>query len=214
MIINEEIRRSTILVIDDDSTNLSALSRYLSDFGFTVLLAKSGEYAFKILQRRLPDIILLDILIPEIDGFEVCQRLKSDNTTKDIPVIFMSGLTETIDKIKGFEIGAVDYITKPFQYEEVLARVNTHLTIVWQHRQLQEAFANIKTLKGFLPICAKCKKIRDDQGYWNQIETYIEAHSDALCRTKTTSSSIINHASIFFDFLLHFIYPNQRSSSL
>jgi response regulator RpfG family c-di-GMP phosphodiesterase len=116
----------------------------------------------------------------------VCKQLKSDEKTSGIPVIFISALNELDDKIKAFSLGGVDYITKPFQAEEVLARVKTHLTlrtlqksIEDKNAQLQKALDEVKILSGFLPICSSCKNIRDDKGYWNQIENYISKHSEA-----------------------------------
>ncbi|QTA82005.1 Signal transduction response regulator/histidine kinase [Desulfonema limicola] len=127
----------TILVVDDNPINLELLSDCLTEFGYTVLLKKDGEKALALLERRIPDIILLDILMPGIDGFETCKYIKSMDRAKDIPVIFMTALTDTSDKIKGFELGAVDYITKPFHQEEVLARVKTHITIQDLKKDLQ-----------------------------------------------------------------------------
>jgi DNA-binding response OmpR family regulator len=124
-----ELKDTTILVVDDNPTNLNVLSDCLTNFGFTVLLKKDGEKAISLLERKHPDIILLDIVMPGMNGFEVCKRLKENSETKDIPVIFMTALSDTADKIRGFELGAVDYITKPLQHEEVLARVRAHLTI-------------------------------------------------------------------------------------
>ena len=130
----ETIEKSTILIVDDQSSNLGVLFEYFVDFGFTVLVAQDGKSAFQLIQEEKPDLILLDVMMPDIDGFEVCQRLKEKEATKDIPVIFMTALSETVNKIRGFELGGVDYITKPFQHEEVLARVKAHLTI--RHLQL------------------------------------------------------------------------------
>jgi PAS domain S-box-containing protein len=123
------IKGGVILIVDDNPMNLATLFDFLSRMGFTVLVAQSGEDALDLVQENQPDIILLDILMPGIGGFETCLRLKASDKTKDIPVIFVSSLSETVDKIKGFQAGAVDYITKPFQHEEVLARVTTHLKI-------------------------------------------------------------------------------------
>jgi len=128
---------ATILVVDDNPTNLEVLSDCLTEFGYTVLLKKDGEKALALLERRIPDIILLDILMPGIDGFETCKRLKALDSAKDIPVIFMTALSDTSDKIKGFKLGAVDYITKPFHQEEVLARVRAHITIQNLKKSLQ-----------------------------------------------------------------------------
>jgi len=128
----------TILIVDDNLTNLSVLFAHLRSVGFKVLVAENGHSALKRAALAGPDIILLDILMPDMDGFETCRRLKEDPRTQDIPVILMTALTDTENKIKGFSIGAVDYITKPAQYEEVTARINTHLTIRKLHKDLQE----------------------------------------------------------------------------
>jgi DNA-binding response OmpR family regulator len=129
---------TTVLVVDDNPANLEVLSDCLTDFGYTVLLKKDGDKALALLERRMPDIILLDIVMPGMDGYETCRRLKSMPQAADIPVIFMTALSDISDKIKGFELGAVDYITKPFQHEEVLARVKTHLTLQGLKKDLQK----------------------------------------------------------------------------
>ncbi|MBD3306697.1 response regulator, partial [candidate division KSB3 bacterium] len=131
------IQDSTILLVDDNADNLNVLLDYLDSAGFRVLVAQNGYNAIQQLQYVLPDLILLDIRMPGIDGFETCRRLKTDERTKEIPVIFLTALSDIVDKINGFEAGGVDYITKPFQHEEVFARVNAHLTIVKQRQQLQ-----------------------------------------------------------------------------
>jgi len=128
----------TILVIDDTPDNLWLLKEYLTQSGYTVLAAREGEEGMALAEAHLPDLILLDILMPGKDGFEVCRQLKTNRITQEIPVIFMTSLTRTNDKIRGFQLGAVDYITKPYQLEEVLARVNTHLTISDLRASLQE----------------------------------------------------------------------------
>ncbi|GAK54052.1 response regulator receiver sensor signal transduction histidine kinase [Candidatus Moduliflexus flocculans] len=124
----EEIR-PTILAVDDHPANLNLLFDLLSDAGFDLLVAQSGESALSRAEKTTPDIILLDVMMPGLDGFETCRRLKANPHTQKIPVIFMTALSDTVDKVTGFELGAVDYITKPIQAEEVLARVRTHLTI-------------------------------------------------------------------------------------
>ncbi len=120
------VEESVILIVDDDPGNLNVLLDFFNHTDFDLLFAKDGTNAFKIAVEKLPDLILLDILMPEISGFEVCRSLKQNAKTKDIPVIFMTALTDVTDKIWGFELGAVDYITKPFDSNEVLARVKTH----------------------------------------------------------------------------------------
>ncbi|MCP4696352.1 MAG: response regulator [Gammaproteobacteria bacterium] len=134
-----EAEPGTLLVVDDMPANLSVLLTYLDELNFRVLIAEDGEDALEKAAHTKPDIILLDVLMPRLDGFETCRRLKADPQTSEIPVIFMTALTETVDKVKGFEIGAVDYITKPFQQEEVLARINTHLTLKRQAEQLRDS---------------------------------------------------------------------------
>jgi sigma-B regulation protein RsbU (phosphoserine phosphatase) len=121
----------SILLVDDQPANLQLLMNTLERFGCKLLVAKTGESALAIARKAHPDLILLDIMMPGIDGFEVCRRLKADPdpATRKIPVIFLSALDETEDKVRGLQLGAVDYIAKPFQPEEVIARVNTHLTI-------------------------------------------------------------------------------------
>ena len=124
-----------VLIVDDNLTNLRVLVDALSEDGFNVAVAKSGERALAQLAEILPDLILLDVRMPAgIDGFETCRRLKALEETRDIPVIFMTALSDPVDKVRGFELGGVDYITKPLHVEEVLARVQTHLTL----RQLQQ----------------------------------------------------------------------------
>ncbi len=119
----------SILLVDDNPTNLQVLFQTLEGVGCKLLIAKNGQGALTIAAKALPNLILLDIMMPDIDGYEVCRKLKSNPATADIPVIFLSALGETEDKVKGLQLGAVDYITKPFQPAEVIARVNTHLTI-------------------------------------------------------------------------------------
>lgn len=133
-------KKSQVLIVDDYPTNIKVLSDFLIESGFEVLIARDGENALKKLQRVTPDLILLDVLMPGIDGFETCRRLKEMASTQAIPVIFMTALTDPIDKVKGLTLGAVDYITKPFQQEEVLARINLHLKL--QHLTQELAVQN------------------------------------------------------------------------
>ncbi|BAU12470.1 response regulator receiver sensor signal transduction histidine kinase [Leptolyngbya sp. NIES-3755] len=118
-----------ILIVDDNPTNLQVLSEALTIAGFQVAVATSGERAIKQARYRLPELILMDIMMPEMDGFEACRQLKCDTLTQQVPLIFMTALSDTDSKIRGFSLGAVDYITKPFQQEEVIARVRTHLQL-------------------------------------------------------------------------------------
>ncbi len=132
---NEE---SILLIVDDNPTNLGILFEYLTNSGFKVLVALDGESTIEQVKYAKPDLILMDVMMPGIDGFETCSRLKANLSTQDIPVIFMTALSDTVDKVHGFNVGGVDYITKPIQSEEVLSRVQTHLTIRNLQKKLQE----------------------------------------------------------------------------
>lgn len=139
-------QQANILIVDDTPANLRLLAGILSEAGYTVRPARSGAIALASAQSDTPNLILLDIMMPEMDGYEVCRRLKAHQQTKDIPVIFISALNDIEEKVKSFALGGVDYIAKPFHGEEVLARVNTHLTI----RNLQnDLMAQISELNAF-----------------------------------------------------------------
>ncbi|MCP6761848.1 MAG: response regulator [Fischerella sp. CENA71] len=131
-------QKGVILIVDDTPTNLEMLFDFLGDSGFTVLVAEDGESAIARAEYAPPDLILLDILMPGMDGFETCRHLKANELTKDIPIIFMTALSDTVDKVKGLNLGAVDYITKPLQHEEVLARIELHLKLQKLTKALQE----------------------------------------------------------------------------
>ncbi len=128
----------TILIVDDQLPNLKVLATMLKGKNYKVRKTMDGESAIEAVQIEPPDLILLDINMPDMNGYEVCQRLKSDEKTKDVPIIFISALSEVFDKVKAFEVGGIDYITKPFQEEEVLARINSQLTIKKQQKLLQK----------------------------------------------------------------------------
>jgi DNA-binding response OmpR family regulator len=190
-----------ILVVDDTLANLRLLTQMLSNHGYRVRPVTEGAQALMTARSIPPDLILLDIRMPGMNGYEVCERLKSDPSTQNIPIIFLSALGETEDKIKAFAVGGVDYITKPFQVEEVMARVQTHLALralqeqleaanlqlearnaelEVRNAELQEALSAIKTLSGLVPICAWCgKKIQSEDGEWVDVEVYIREHSEA-----------------------------------
>ncbi|NJL91653.1 MAG: hybrid sensor histidine kinase/response regulator [Coleofasciculaceae cyanobacterium SM2_1_6] len=131
-----------ILIVDDNPTNLDVISEALKDAGYKVAIATSGERAIQQAERRPPDLILLDVMMPGINGFETCKHLKSNTKTCDIPIIFMTALTDTDHKVKGFDLGAVDYITKPFQEQEVLVRVRNHLQLSLLTKNLEEQVAH------------------------------------------------------------------------
>ncbi len=128
-----------ILIVDDNSTNLSVLSKALKADGYKVCIAMDGEDALAQIERNQPELILLDIQMPKMDGFETCRRLQANPATEAIPVIFMTALADTENKVKGLSLGAVDYITKPFEQEEVLARVKVH----WRLKQLTQTLEQL-----------------------------------------------------------------------
>jgi DNA-binding response OmpR family regulator len=138
--------QANILVVDDTPANLNVLSSILSQQGYKVRPANSGELALMVVQHSAPDLILLDIQMPSLNGFEVCKRLKEQPQTHDIPVIFISALDDVLDKVEAFEVGGADYITKPFQILEVLARVEHQLRLYRQRDTIAAAHARIDTL--------------------------------------------------------------------
>lgn len=211
-----EKNKPEILVVEDEKLSRIALSNILEK-EFTVILAKNGKQAIDIAKENSSiDLIILDVIMEGIDGFETCEIFKNNAKTKDFPIIFISSLSDTEDKVKGFQVGGVDFITKPFQPTEILARVKTHLSITKLQKELEsknkdlleeieerkqiekelgksvedlrKALMEVKTLQGFIPICANCKSVRNDKGYWEKIESYISDRanvdfSHSLCPT-------------------------------
>ncbi len=133
---NHQTNKECILIVDDNSTNLKVLHDYLAIYGFEIMTAQSAERALKLLKRQQPDIILLDVMMPGMDGFDFCRQLKADPEVNEIPVIFMTALSDTESKIKGFEAGGVDYVTKPIHQAEIKARVMIQLTLRQQQKKL------------------------------------------------------------------------------
>ncbi|MDM8558439.1 hybrid sensor histidine kinase/response regulator [Candidatus Parabeggiatoa sp. HSG14] len=133
--------KKVVLIVDDNSQNLRVLGNILKENGLSPAFAKNGVKGLNSAKKKLPDLILLDIMMPEMNGFEVCEKLKQYPTTKDIPVIFLTAKTEKEDIIKGLEQGAVDYVTKPFNTKELMTRVNTHLELKSAKEELRQALA-------------------------------------------------------------------------
>ena len=172
-------KKYRILIVDDEKFNLKVLTEFLQT-DYKIMVAKTGEDALKAVNGpKPPDLVLLDIIMPEMDGYEVCMRIKENKKTRHIPVIFVTAVSEAMDAAKAFEIGAVDYVAKPFNPVTVKARVHTHIQLSSTMQELESALKKVKKLSGLLPICAKCKKIRDDKGYWNQVDSYLQDHSEA-----------------------------------
>jgi CheY-like chemotaxis protein len=178
--------RSSILIVDDVPANLELLASILGEHGYEPRPVPGGRLALAAAKADPPDLIILDINMPEMNGWEVYLKLKADESLKDIPVLFITAVSDTADKVKAFSMGAVDYITKPYQVEEVCARVETHLRLRRLNvelsislGELQRALKEIRTLHGIIPICSSCKKIRDDEGAWQDVERYVSEHSEA-----------------------------------
>jgi sigma-B regulation protein RsbU (phosphoserine phosphatase) len=191
----------TILIVDDIGKNIQVLGSILLTEGYAISYATNGRQALEMIESEDFDLILLDIMMPEMDGFEVCRRIKLMPGKKNIPIIYLTARTQKQDVVEGLTMGAVDYITKPFNSAELKARVATHLQLKEArdiiaekniqleahnerlnklNRELKDALEKIKTLEGIIPICCICKNIRDDQGYWERIEEYVTKHSDAM----------------------------------
>ena len=139
-----ESNNNTVLVIDDEATNIQVLSDFLETQSIEIMVAKNGTDGISRAKKGQPDLILLDIRMPGMDGYEVCHQLKSDKATSEIPIIFMTGLTELDDKLKAFAVGGVDYITKPFQQSELLARISVHLQISNLQNELADKNARLE----------------------------------------------------------------------
>jgi PleD family two-component response regulator len=184
-----------ILVTDDNPEILLLSTMLLTRAGYEVLEASTGEGCIVAVRTYHPDLVLLDVMLPDISGIEVCRQIKGDENLKDIFVILASGIQVSSElQADGLDIGADGYFIRPISNREFLARVQAGERIKRaedalraKERQqqelishLEEALAEIKTLRGFIPICASCKKIRDDEGYWNQLEAYISERTDAV----------------------------------
>ena len=139
-----EDKKSRILIVDDTPRNIQVLGAILRQEGYQLNIAQNGLQALEVVEDTLPDLILLDVMMPELDGFETCTRLKKESRTKDIPIIFLTAKVETEDIVKGFEIGAVDYVIKPFNQTELLARVKTHLELKFARERVEQQNQELK----------------------------------------------------------------------
>jgi sigma-B regulation protein RsbU (phosphoserine phosphatase) len=196
----------SILIVDDSSSERLLLESFLKAKGHTnVVLTESPAQAFRHLGIHGGpegsrnggmdvDLILMDIVMPDMNGIEACRQIKSFGDLRDVPIIMVTANAEMEDLQSAFAAGAMDYITKPVKKLELLARVGSALALkretdarkLWEqqlierNRELEKALEEVKTLRGFISICSACKKIRNDQGKWEQLEAYIQQHSEAL----------------------------------
>jgi sigma-B regulation protein RsbU (phosphoserine phosphatase) len=185
-----------ILIIDDQPINIELIVKILeeTDEPYTMYQAINGEMGNDVAKKIVPDLIITDWEMPGISGIETIIKIKSDDTTKNIPIIMASGVMISSENLRtALEAGAVDFIRKPIDKIELIARVRSILLLADSYkeirhqkeeleennRQLSEALEKVRTLRGLLPICSSCKKIRDDKGYWSEVEVYVRDHSDA-----------------------------------
>jgi two-component system cell cycle response regulator len=224
----KEDDKHEILIVEDSPTQAEELKYILETQGFHARITKNGMEALHYLENHIPSIIVSDIIMPEMDGYRLCKKIKSDERMRHIPVMLLTTLSEPEDVIKGLDCGSDGFMIKPYDEEALISRINyillnaevrkntttemgieivfagkkhfitsTRIQIldllisIYQNaiqkarelertvKELKSANETIKTLKGFIPICSMCKKVRDDQGYWQQIELYIRDHSEA-----------------------------------
>jgi len=175
------------LIAEDDLTSRTLLEAVLRKWGFTVVSAQNGREAWEALQAEdAPRLAIIDWMMPEMDGVELCRKLRQRDRALPVHVIFLTTRDRREDVIEGLRAGASDYVTKPFDREELHARVQVGRRVVELQsalarrvEELQDALNHVRTLQGILPICMHCHKIRTDQEGWERLEKYIETHSDA-----------------------------------
>jgi two-component system cell cycle response regulator len=224
----KKAEKISILIVEDSTTQAKILQHALEKNGFEVYKTNNGREALEYLNDHAPSIIISDIIMPEMNGYEFCKKIKSDERLKNIPIVLLTTLSEPEDVIKGLESGADNFMTKPYDEQTLIARIHyvlinaelreprasemgieiafagkkhfitsnrvqildllisTYENAIQKTRELEKtiielthANETIKTLKGLIPICASCKKVRNDAGYWEQIEMYIREHSEA-----------------------------------
>ena len=176
-----------ILIVDDDPDVLAASERLVKALGYQVSKASSGNECKQILKKTIPDLILLDVMLPDMNGRDLCRDIKSDPKLAGIFIVLTSGMkTSSQDQADGLELGADGYIARPVSNREFKARVTAMVRILVAERErdrlivdLKAALSKVKQLSGLLPFCSYCRKIRNDKGYWDQIEQYIQEYSDA-----------------------------------
>jgi sigma-B regulation protein RsbU (phosphoserine phosphatase) len=160
-----------ILIAEDDPVMRQLLRRNLENWGHDVIVCVDGLDAWNSLRRQKVKLVIADWIMPEIDGIELCRKIRSLKDTGYLYIILLTGKDKKEDAVRGLDAGADDYITKPFEWEELGARIRTGARVIGLVNE-------VRTLSGLLPICSSCKKIRDDKGYWENIETYIRNRTE------------------------------------
>jgi DNA-binding response OmpR family regulator len=176
-----------ILIADDDSASRIVLATFLERLGYEVVAVEDGLAAWRLLQlANAPRLAILDLMMPGLDGLELVRRVREVPSMLPPYLIMLSTRSDKVDIVAGLDAGANDYVAKPFDHGELRARVEVGRRMVEMRselaakmEQLRQAFDQIKTLKGIVPICASCKNIRDDRGFWNRVENYVRDHTEA-----------------------------------
>jgi len=177
-----------VLIAEDDAVSRRVLEAFLSRWGFEVIATSDGDEAWRALQQPdAPHLIILDWMMPGVGGVDVCRKVREAGHPSPAYIILLTARASSDDIVSGLEAGADDYVTKPFDREELRARIQGGARVVelqtclaQRVRELEEALARVRLLQGLLPICSYCKKIRNDQNYWQQVEAYISERSEAV----------------------------------
>lgn len=174
-----------ILIAEDEKISRRLLEGTLTKAGYDVVGVEDGTKALESIQKEVPDMLITDWMMPELDGVELCRRIRALNLSSYVYIIILTALTEKEKIIEGLDAGADDYVTKPFERAELLARVKAGERVIQlekslrqRNTELSEALAQVKQLKGLLPICMFCKKIRNDENYWQKVEEYLTEHAE------------------------------------
>ena len=175
-----------ILIADDEPVSRRMLEATMARWGYSLTVCENGEQAWQALQHPdPPSLAVLDWLMPQIDGVELCRKVRATSNLRSMYVILLTSRDKKHDIVNGLEAGADDYITKPFDADELRARVRVgmrvaklQMTLADRVRDLEAALSRVQQLQGLLPICCYCKKIRDDQNYWHQVESYVSQYAD------------------------------------
>jgi DNA-binding response OmpR family regulator len=176
-----------VLVADDDQVSCSVLETTLLRAGYEVITTDNGVAAWQVLQTEdPPSLVILDWMMPQMDGLEVCRKIRQAGKAQPPYVLLLTARTSRLDIVEGLRAGGDDYLTKPVDLDVLHARLQVGVRMVQLQqnlanrvRELEEALSRVKQLQGLLPICSYCKKIRNDQNYWQQVEIYVSQHSDA-----------------------------------
>jgi sigma-B regulation protein RsbU (phosphoserine phosphatase) len=175
-----------ILIAEDEKISRKILEMTLIKASYEVVAVEDGLKALASIQEKVPDMLITDWMMPDLDGVELCRRVRAINLPSYVYIVFLTSLTQKENITQGLDAGADDYISKPFERTELLARVRAGERVIQlekslrqKNKELSEALVQVKQLKGLLPICMFCKKIRNDKNYWQQVEEYLAEHTEA-----------------------------------